>query len=406
VNVSRALSYGRALLGILHGRRALGGPVELSLSLTARCNLRCVHCYYRAPGIEQPNVPAVRLARQAGGEPATVASSEQTDEPDADPPALKAVISAALALGTRRFQFAGPGEPFLHGSTLDCAAQVKAGGGYCRANTNGTLLDAAVANELVRLGFDDLYVTTMAGTPETYKRTHPGSPPELFGRLRDNLTYLAERKKALGRRKPRVAVTSVLIAENCDDLTHLARFARQVGADAVVLRAFDDVGDAGLTAVAPKAEQVVRARAAALDTDRYLAAAGISSNIALFLKVFGRVIDTTALYRTVPCYYGWLQTRVERDGTVYPCCRCYLPLGNAFHDGLHSVWYGEPYRRFRERARALPRSGQYPDGCECGRCVHWAANLRAYHMLHPVRSRLHRPGVQAVQPCGQREEAP
>jgi len=53
------LSRLRALLGIAHGSRALGPPLQVSLNLTNRCNVRCVHCYYYSPHAVRPNLPDI-----------------------------------------------------------------------------------------------------------------------------------------------------------------------------------------------------------------------------------------------------------------------------------------------------------------------------------------------------------
>lgn len=40
------LSYIRAAMGIVHGNRTFGGPIQVSLNLTNRCNIRCIHCFF------------------------------------------------------------------------------------------------------------------------------------------------------------------------------------------------------------------------------------------------------------------------------------------------------------------------------------------------------------------------
>ena len=53
----------KAAAGILHGRRTFGGPLHALLSLTGRCNIRCIHCYFYSDYAERPNVIKVRHAR-------------------------------------------------------------------------------------------------------------------------------------------------------------------------------------------------------------------------------------------------------------------------------------------------------------------------------------------------------
>ena len=56
------LSQAKAVIGITHGSRAFGGPVQVDLNLTNRCNVRCVHCFLYSPHIDRPNMPELRRA--------------------------------------------------------------------------------------------------------------------------------------------------------------------------------------------------------------------------------------------------------------------------------------------------------------------------------------------------------
>ncbi|MBW1819527.1 MAG: SPASM domain-containing protein, partial [Deltaproteobacteria bacterium] len=71
----------------------------------------------------------------------------------------------------------------------------------------------------------------------------------------------------------------------------------------------------------------------------------------------------------------------------YPCCRCYDPMGNAFEQPLPEIWNGARYRRFRERAVRINRSGSRPESCNCNSCSHFTGNLRIHRALHPFAHR-------------------
>ena len=122
----------------------------------------------------------------------------QLQKIEADRDRTLSVIDELVAMGTRRFQFSANGEPFLHSHALEFMDRAKKSGAVCVVNTNGTLLNSAVMDELVRMGFDELQVTTMAGNTETYERTHPFPGRGEFDRIRKNLLYLAEKKAASG----------------------------------------------------------------------------------------------------------------------------------------------------------------------------------------------------------------
>ena len=302
---------------------------------------------------------------------------------DMDPARGRQLIDDLLRMGTRRFQIGGNGEAFLHPQALELMRRGKEGGAFCFANTNGTLLDSSIADELIAMRFDELRITTMAGSADGYIRTHPGVRPSMFEDVRGRLGYIAERKRQLGLKTPRVTLVFIVVKQNHAELPAFARLAVDVGADGVLIKPVDDVGDAGLAHVVPNAEEAAVVLRDVEDARRVLERAGIRHNIDRFLRGFQRKLDTEEVYRAIPCVYAWLSTIIEADGTVYPCCRCYDPLGNVFDAGFEAVWNGEAYRAHRRRGLSLPKTGKPIQGCSCFHCVHYEANIKTHRVLHP-----------------------
>jgi MoaA/NifB/PqqE/SkfB family radical SAM enzyme len=372
----------KAAAGIFHGRRTFGGPLHALISITGRCNIRCLHCYFYSELTEMPNILQVRHARMHDRPPPGQDSIRAIQRLDMDRDAIRSITDELIGMGSRAIMLTG-GEPFLHPHLLSTVESIKSAGRRCLIYTNGTLLDRPTMDELIRLGCNELRISVLAGTGETYARIHPGIPAGTFDRLTEVVKYTADRKAALGKPTPFITLVFVVFSGNCGDLMPFARLAAVLGADQAVFRPIDDVGDAGLAGLVPSREEAARVRAQLAEAAPYLNRRGIGHNIPLFLKVFDRHIDTSALYRAIPCYYGWVWTRVNNDGLVYPCCRCYEPMGNAFEIPFREIWNGAPYRRFRERAIRLNRNGSGPESCNCGSCSHFTGNLRVYRALHP-----------------------
>jgi MoaA/NifB/PqqE/SkfB family radical SAM enzyme len=383
----------RALAGLLGRGRPLGGPPQVSLHLTNRCNIRCGHCYFYSPRAEAPNRLEVRRARKEGRPEPPVEDLAAEEEVQADAGVLHALIEEAVSLGTRRIHFSGYGEPFVHRDCLGLMEHAGSLGAYCDTDTNGTLLDAATAGALLDMGFGELRVTTLAGRAEAYARTHARVAPGGFAELEARLKGLVELKRARGLRRPVLRLVCIVFSENTRDLPDFARFACEVGADSVAFRPFDSVDDPGLAALLPTAGQAEEARRGAAQARAILGSAGVPHNIDRFLSIFSPRLDTGHLYRTMPCYYGWFVMRVDVDGTVYPCCRCYTALGNAAEAGIGAVWHSEQYRRFRREGLELASRGTPVSGCECGSCVHYETNLSVFRLLRPFRARSLRPGA-------------
>jgi radical SAM protein with 4Fe4S-binding SPASM domain len=384
---SHWISKLQAVAGIAHGSRAFSGPLQLNLSLTNRCNLRCIHCYFYSPFLDLPNMRPLRLARQEGAPDLGRKDLEKLQRIDADLDRVTVILDEALAMGTRRVQFSGNGECFMHKNALYLMRRARDAGAHCVANTNGTLIDRAAADELIRMRFDELRVTLMAGTREMYQRTHPGTRDDMFDRVHGNLLYLKERKRALGVDRPVVKTVYIVVDQNCDGLLDFAKRSIELGAQAVLYKPVDDLGDESMRPLVPTPKHADLAKRQLAEARAILEKAGVKHNADGFLRAFGGHLDTTALYDEIPCYYGWLACMIEPDGQVYGCCRCYEPLGNAYATSFSAVWNSERYRQFRSEAGRLNRGGKPNHCCECDRCVHHEANFNAFKMLHPWKAR-------------------
>lgn len=377
----------KLVLGIMHGSRAFTGPFQASIELTNRCNIRCVHCYFYSPYVEKPNFFQVRRARQLSEDLPEKQDLKGLQDLDADSGVTTNLIDHLLRVGTRKFFFTGSGEPFLHRNTLDFIGRVKKACRACIVYTNGTLLDRRAIDELVAMGCNELKITTLAGSQKVYLRTHRNVNDGTFDKLRDNLLYLAQRKTETGRKYPEVSLHFVPISQNCDDIEQFVKFASSVRATRVLFRPLDTVGDPGLQ------KGIMLAHEQARDLEKnlggiqvYLDARGIEHNIEYFLQAFREKMDTTELYRIIPCYYGWLGVRFDVSGHVYPCCRCYNPMGNIRNDDFREIWYGNDYRAFRNESYMINKRKNHVDGCECNSCTHFTANLMVFKALHPFNN--------------------
>jgi MoaA/NifB/PqqE/SkfB family radical SAM enzyme len=398
MNLKLHMSELKTVMGILHGSRAFGGPLQADFGLTNKCNAQCIHCYYYSPLLEKPTLRPLRKARKMATEPPSLEVLRSMQRRDADTEHTNRLIDELIAMGTRRFRFGGAGEPFVHKNALDFMDRVKHSGSTCIVSTGGHMFDRDKIDVLLKMGFDEMRITTMAGSPEMYKRTHPKAKDTAFDNLRDNLLYLAERKEAMGVSRPEVRLYSVIISENFDSPMDFAKFAVHVKADWVQYRPYDDVGDPGLAVLVPSAEQASFVKKQLNEIKPYLEDHGIKHNIDRFLKVFDKQLDTAALYRIIPCYYGWAVMQILASGKVFPCGRCYDSFGDAYKTELNKIWNGETYREFRKEAKTLNKRNTTVSGCDCNSCSHHTANLRIYRALHPIKKRSKR--LQRLSPIG------
>jgi MoaA/NifB/PqqE/SkfB family radical SAM enzyme len=388
VKLRQQLSLSRSFMGIMHGSRAFGGPVQAGFSLTNRCNIRCIHCYYYSPYAEKPNLFELRKARQKSEELPDKEYLRGLQRLDVDSDLTRKLIDELTAMGTQKYIFSGSGEPFLHKNALEFMGRAKRAGSICTVYTNGTLLDRSIIDELLRMRFDELRITTLAGTRNMYLKTHSGVKDKTFDNLRDNLVYLAERKAEMGVKRPEVTLIFIAITQNCSGIFQFAEFAELVKAERVVFRPVDTAEDPRLKKfLVPTAEQAASVREQLVEVKAYLESRGVANNIEYFLKVFREKLDTTALYRVIPCYYGWLAAWIDVGGQVYPCCRCYEPRGNVYEKEFHEIWNGNAYRKFRKEGQMINKRKTPVSRCNCNSCTHYTANTRVYKAFHPLKGR-------------------
>ncbi len=385
------ISQTRAAAGILHGGRVFGGPLHVYLHITNRCNIRCVFCPFFSPHIEKPILSELRRARLNGVELRDDQYEKDLQKhhgtADADSEKTSAIIDELLRMGSRQFTFAGNGEPFLHRNIMEFIGRAMRGRSACVAFTNGTLLDHSTIDALIRMGFNELRISLMAGTEEMYQRTHPGIRKGTFDKIRDNLLYLSERKKAAGSGRPIVTLINVVFSENAEGIVDFIEFAAAVGADRIKFNPFNNYNDPALSALVPTQEQTAFVKKQLTASKAYIESRKIHHNIDYFLSVFRNRMDSMGLYRDIPCYIGWLGVRLNPDGRVYPCCGCNSHLGNAYETGFGKIWEGEEYRKFRREALQLQVRGTPPDGCSCRTCAHYTLNLRVHKFFHPLKGR-------------------
>jgi MoaA/NifB/PqqE/SkfB family radical SAM enzyme len=264
-------------------------------------------------------------------------------------------------------------------------ARIKHAGCRCHTYTNGILLNTDMIDELIKMKFDEIRFSVMAGTDEMYLRTHPGVKDNTFYNLKQNLLYLAQRKSELCIKYPEVTLVYIVIGENYNGLFEFAEFADLVKADRVFFNPFDDVGDPGLMKLAPTKEQSDYIKKEIVRVKDYLEARKIKHNIINFLNVFREQLNTTELYKLIPCYYGWLAALIDPDGVVNPCCRCYRSPGNIYEHSFKDIWYSPSYNQFRKISSMINVTHKFPEACDCNSCVNHTANLRVYKLLNPFK---------------------
>jgi radical SAM protein with 4Fe4S-binding SPASM domain len=171
-------------------------PVNGSMELTFRCNLRCVHCYCNLPANDSD-----AMEREM-----------KTDE-------VLRILDQIAEAGCLWFLITG-GEPLLRKDTLEILIHAKKKGLITTLFTNGTLMTPDFADRLAEWQPHSVEISLYGATQETYERITrvPGS----FQRCMRGIELLLDRSVPL-------ALKTVAITLNREEIFQIKAFAEERG---------------------------------------------------------------------------------------------------------------------------------------------------------------------------------
>jgi MoaA/NifB/PqqE/SkfB family radical SAM enzyme len=358
----RALTSGaRTLLGILLSRYAPSGPRSVALSIANVCNTNCMMCDCHSPLLDHQENP-----------------SASPGAPFMEPGLFERIIRESHSLGAYRVVLAGFGDPSLHPDfdrMLDIMMKL---GMEPYVLTNGLALDEKRAT--IWAGKRAHFRFSLhAGDIETWLRVHPGGSVRQYERLSRAIKTLA------GSGMARVSAMHVIHKYNFNGIREMVEHAREHGLRSILFRPVRAQGSLKAVVLSgEEEEQLCRNIAEALQlAESY----GIHTNLRDYLEnnlyIETGVLQTSKLYRRIPCYIGWIYAEFDPDGTLRPCIFSQLEMGKMGEKSLRDIWQSPRYAAFRREARSMPRrGGSLVRGCRCHACCMTKYNINVYNLLH------------------------
>lgn len=287
-NRRRRLPMQAARLGFNYLTGVYGGdrvpppaPTALLIGLTNKCNLRCDFCFHAGNDIP------TELRRPRG-----LMTADR----------FAAIVDQARGWCTH-LHFGLFGEPTLHPRFLDFVRLAVEAQLTVAIFTNGTLLDAECARELVAIGPASVTFSMEGHTPEEYSRLRVGSR---WDGVMNNLRGLIAAKRAAGRRCPVIVARGIALESLAGQRRRHADFYRAMGVDQVM----------------------------------WMPAANWSGSLR---GPQASVPFSLPPPRTQHCSFPSLQLGIDWDGTVVPCCADFNAknaLGNMDVTPLRDIWNG------------------------------------------------------------------
>jgi MoaA/NifB/PqqE/SkfB family radical SAM enzyme len=376
---SRVVSAARIAWGAagLGSGRVAGGPLYAQISISDACDHRCAMCPYHPP--TEPRAP-----REWFGDALPGLMAREVFE---------GVVRDLAALGTRRVDLVGRGEPLLHPEVVAMVRAARERGLEVAITSNGSRLDDAMAAGLVDADLTALRLSVDAGKPNTYAEIHVGEPPGSLARLTKRIAHLVELRGE--RRAPKVTVSFTLGRENVGELDAMIDLAAAARADAAF---FQHVLPMTERAAAMAFDEATWARAVERDLPRIAdraAALGIETNLGEMARTSPTPVDLGSTPER--CYVGYYFTVVLASGAVMPCCQTQAPLGHVGEASFEEVWRGPRYEAFREAARRLPEPHPALATSACDRCYFRPHNLALDRVAKPLGPRNEGPLVSVAE---------
>lgn len=302
--------------------------------LTDRCNLRCKHCYQGGRPKDEMSLPEIR---------------EVAEE-----------VSAMLGDWAETYGMAfSPslnitgGEPFLRRDIFEVLEEMRARGFAVHVLTNGILVDRERARRLADLGVRGVQVS-MEGPEEIHEKIRgKGSFARAFTGVRNLLEAGLE-----------VTVNATLSRLNAEGVGELMGLAREAGVQrfgfsrlvpcGTGIALLDEMLDSGEVRELYMSLMAENGKGMDIVTGDPLAA-----------QMDAREGAGTGHVPCGGCAAGLSGLTILPDGTVTPCRRLDIPIGNVRKDALREVWATSGVlNALRDRTRYRGK---------CASCKRWAA---------------------------------
>ena len=204
----------RALQAFVGGETAVPvPPMYLIVTMTTRCNLKCVMCPHGMGDVKDPKDSPMEFAEL-----------------------LRPALSNAL-----RVELVGLGEtllsPLFHRLLAESQFRPDA---YVRSNSNGLLLTPENRARVLASGLKELSISCDAATPETYRRIRGAD----FQRVTQNVAAFVAERRAAGRPEaPKIWLNATLMQANVSECETLVTLAAELGAHGVELQLLAGFGN-------------------------------------------------------------------------------------------------------------------------------------------------------------------
>ena len=370
MNIKNSIRNLLLFLGIKSRRWTYIGPLWIQIDITNRCNNNCLYCWARSPLLDDKK------------------ADKKWQTTELPLPLLKNLIHDLHRLHAGSIHLSGGGEPFMHPHFIDIVRIIKEKNFYCDITTNFTLANKNIINELVKLQVNSITVSMWAGNADTYSKLHPPAGKETFYRVQELLKYLSSLKK--NNKFPVIKICNVISRINFKEIEQMIDFAEDVNADAYFFQVMDPVRG--------KTEELLLSDEERLDLIKILDdispkidKLGCQKNIRVYgfddfkrrllSNHAGKGFYEVGTAKQIPCYAGWVFSRITADGNVNFCLKTdEFPVGNIYKNSFRRIWFSKDYAMFRKMRITGQENNRYSLRCNTT-CDNYDQNMMVHEKL-------------------------
>lgn len=309
-------------------------PIILQVPTGTRCNLKCVFCTNREGK----------------------ASENYKDL------SLEEFLSLNLPLNSASVvQLYGWGEPLINPDYEKMFDYIVSNfnGITLSISTNGVLLNDKWISKLILYNNSFINISINAATPESYGLIMKQNK---FEKVINNIKKLDDARKQVKESKTFILLSFVAINQNIDELPKFVEIASEINAGVLVqdLMVMEERhGDLSLMLNPEKARNVFKLAQQKAFEKKVPFSSYITHPVDYFIN---NDFDLTsninsAVTEVLPqliqpppghCYEPWQRMPIGSDGTVCPCCRSSMIMGNLYDESFLDVWNGDMYVYLRQ----------------------------------------------------------
>lgn len=330
---------------ILGRSKLISYPINAQIEPTNRCNQRCLMC----PRNDKLDVPIGDLSFEN----------------------FKKILNQLASL--KGLLLNGLGEPLLNKELPRMIAYANQKNIKVAINSNCTLIDKNLANQLVASRLDLIKISMDSADPQVYQSIRGMDIQPAIKGIQNLVKVKKEKKSA----RPSLWFNPIIMKNNYQQLIDILRLAQDLEIDLVRFKPLNiwDIKNNKKLRVTPN-----QLKASIQKTIQQTKSLKISHNL-------NKILDDFEIYnrpqKNLPCYSPWTEVYVQYYGGVRLCCEFYSQqhdIGNMLKENFKKIWNSHKMQKIRQEFK---KGNTYFSVCQ--NCNRFQKNIVIQEKINKIK---------------------